>query len=153
MTARERPSPTASETGTAVQSPKTSVSSSIVEEPAIFVEIAAPPLSVDGLRACSRGNEAAVATFWGEEERNQRLVEDFPLEFAAWQYRPKYYVTYCLVLGVVYLVQSILISWRSPYGNTNVRPQPVPVHRYPAILYSHVERLLSIVKIALTFFL
>ena len=87
-----------------------------------------------------------MATFWGEEESDQRLVVDFPLEFAAWLYRPEPYVASCFILGVAYLVQSILTMWRSPYGNVNVRPQPVPEHRYPAILYSYDERLVSIVN-------
>ena len=121
-----------------------SVSSSIFEEAPVIVGILAPPSPYGGVSPC--GGMRALhslqpATFWGEE-RHQRLVEDFPLEFAAWLYRPRYYVTCCCVLGVANFVIILLVIWRVPYGDTNVRPrtlhpQPSTLNPPPSTLHPH----------------
>ena len=123
--------------GAAPRPADTSVSSSNFEEPPTIVGILAPPSSYGGMRAWHSGDEeAAVATFWGEEQ-HQRLVEDFPLEFAAWLYRPRYYVASCCVLGLANFVLMFLIIWRSPYGDTNVR---APRNRFAVLHAPPFER-------------
>jgi hypothetical protein len=42
--------------------------------------------------------ETAVAAFWGEEY-NKRFTEEFPLEFAQSQYRPKIFIILTFLLG------------------------------------------------------
>ena len=73
----------------------------IPEPPKVETPAASSPKNSSFLSAADAWRaeeETAVAAFWGEEYNN-RFTEDFPLEFAQSQYRPRIFVILTFLLG------------------------------------------------------
>ena len=65
------------------------------------------------------------------QEHNLRFIEDYPLEFALWQYNPRTFILINVIFSMCNLVWVISTMAQSKYGEINVTPLPTPIPTYP----------------------